>query len=657
MIDYTGKIFKAYTKLGFAPRDNQLEIINNILNSFLDENYTNVVLCAGTGHGKSIIAMVTQLALKEILEQPDSKSNIIMNTNVLIDQYINSFSSLPVEDFFYRKGANNYTCQYITEQKGNSIYGDDYLESAEMCISDCDNKCPYADKCEFNRMKRRQKRAKCVVSNYSYWMTSNLFAKKRDYPLINIFDECHTMNDVFSSFASIKISNKLLENILTLKDIFSTEIKDTGIRKHLNDLVEKEKLDDWEEILSIKFPEEEIKALIQSLKLIEIQDEFDFTGQKLTIEQKMQQSKIKGEENYNHFLSVIIAITPLLRALKKKLSLEKVVYEKEIEKLNNELDSLLAELNRAEKSEKSHVKVQVINKRKEIEEKTRIFVKVTKSFGRISNLLFQIELIKDDKEILFENIIDPEEYGIMATPIFIKKYWDVLNTSQYNLFMSATITKEYLEKTIDLQGTTKFIFIPSSFPKENKLIIDYKSQVLNYNTMQDYNTINNILKSCEEIVNIGSDVNGIILTTTFNLTHKIAERISKKVPSVKVFEHVQGKKVADIIEEFKNTKVPSVLISPSLWEGISLDDDKSRYQIICKTPYGSLASKRNKYIQLKLPEIYQQQTLLTLIQGFGRSVRNKEDYCITYCLDRCTHQEIEKPYNVWKNDYTYETVH
>ena len=98
----------------------------------------------------------------------------------------------------------------------------------------------------------------------------------------------------------------------------------------------------------------------------------------------------------------------------------------------------------------------------------------TKSFSRVSNLLFQINLIKDDKEILFENVNETDEYGIQATPIFIKKYWTVLNNSSFNLFMSATVTKEYLEKTIDLQGTTNFIFIPISFPKENKLIIDYK---------------------------------------------------------------------------------------------------------------------------------------------------------------------------------------
>lgn len=98
------------------------------------------------------------------------------------------------------------------------------------------------------------------------------------------------------------------------------------------------------------------------------------------------------------------------------------------------------------------------------------------------------------------------------------------------------------------------------------------------------------------------------------------------------------------------------MISPSLWEGISFDDDMSRYQIVCKTPYGSLGSKRNKYIQYKLPEIYSQQTLLTLIQGFGRSVRNANDFCFTFCLDKTTFQILNKPSNVWKNDFTYGTI-
>lgn len=647
MRDYTAQIFKAYNKLGFQPRDNQIEIINNIVNSFINEGYTNVILCAGTGHGKSIIAMVTQLVLKELNTDNNvlEKANIIMNTNVLIDQYVNSFKHLSDKDFFYRKGANNYVCDLMTERLNMGMF-ENYKESAEMCVSDCEKNCKYSEICVFNQHRKLARTSKCIVSNYSYWMTLNLFARKKEALLLNVFDECHTMNDVFSSFAAIELTTKLIDYLIKLESVIPEKIKQ-----------------------ETPYPTSELEALKNSLRAIEIKDEFDFSKYRnLTAEQKLKISQSINQENYEHFLNTIDAIQPILETIKDITCHDRDELAKGLQIFQEELASTKVKLRSLEMKKESNKKL-TKKEKKEIDELRIIqrelnynlntvsqsYSKITKGYNRVNNILFQIDLIKDDNEILFEKINTSEEEGIRATPVFIKKYWKVLNNSKYNLFMSATVTKDYVERTIDLEGMTKFIFVPSSFPKENKLIVRYKEKQLNYNTLKDPRVIDSVIKSCYDIVNANSDVNGIILTTNFELTRAVANLIRNN-KKVKVFEHKQGEKIADILTKFKEEPEVSVLISPSLWEGISLDDDTSRYQIVCKTPYGSLASKRNKFIQVRLPEIYQQQTLLTLIQGFGRSVRNKDDFCVTYCLDINTRKELDKPYNVWKNDYTYETV-
>ena len=621
MKDYTNNILEAYNTLGFFPRDNQLEIINNIVNSFLNEGYTNIILNAPTGSGKSIIAMVTQLVMRNLSDK-DNKSNIIMNTNVLIDQYINSFSHLDITNFSYRKGANNYVCPFMSAKRGFPV-------GADLCVGSPKDNCPeiYYKKCEFCKIKQLQQISKCVVSNYSYWMSANLFSPKKNFVFMNIFDECHTMNDVFSSFASLSITTSLIDYLITLCSEKENSLK------------------------------EELTAIKNSLKRIEIKDEFDFKGQRLSQQEKLEISREIGKENYNHFRNTIEAISPILYILGEKLKLEKESLDKKIKEISNskpkepkeskKLKDLKNELLKKKNSKETLTKEDILIDH---------YINVSKSLNKISNINYQINLIKDDEEILFEKINDNNDIGIKATPVFIKKYWSALNNSTFNLFMSATVTKEYIERTIDLEGKTKFILIPSLFPRENKLIVDYKSQRLNYETMKNPQVINNIIKSCSDIVEANSNVNGIILATTFELTHKIAEKIRQNNNNVKVFEHKQGEKISDILSEFKQYNKISVLISPSLWEGISLDDDASRYQIICKTPYGSLASKRNRFIQVRLPEIYQQQALLTLIQGFGRSVRNKEDFCVTYCLDETTIQEINRPYNIWKNDFTYQRI-
>jgi Rad3-related DNA helicase len=83
----------------------------------------------------------------------------------------------------------------------------------------------------------------------------------------------------------------------------------------------------------------------------------------------------------------------------------------------------------------------------------------------------------------------------------------------------------------------------------------------------------------------------------------------------------------------KNTNEPTVLVSPSLDTGISLDDDLGRFQIILKSPYLPLSSKRIKKMMDANPKHYTMKMLNKLIQMCGRCTRSSGDYSITYILD------------------------
>jgi Rad3-related DNA helicase len=78
---------------------------------------------------------------------------------------------------------------------------------------------------------------------------------------------------------------------------------------------------------------------------------------------------------------------------------------------------------------------------------------------------------------------------------------------------------------------------------------------------------------------------------------------------------------------------PTVLLSPSMTEGLDLRDDLSRFQIVAKVPYASLA---DPYVKTRMeldPDWYQLQTALTLVQALGRSVRSSDDHAISYIID------------------------
>jgi Rad3-related DNA helicase len=76
-----------------------------------------------------------------------------------------------------------------------------------------------------------------------------------------------------------------------------------------------------------------------------------------------------------------------------------------------------------------------------------------------------------------------------------------------------------------------------------------------------------------------------------------------------------------------------VLISPSLYQGVDLKDDLSRFQVIVKVPYPDQSERRTKVKLERDRGWYDWQTALRLVQTYGRSVRSETDHAVTYVLD------------------------
>ena len=69
----------------------------------------------------------------------------------------------------------------------------------------------------------------------------------------------------------------------------------------------------------------------------------------------------------------------------------------------------------------------------------------------------------------------------------------------------------------------------------------------------------------------------------------------------------------------------SVLISPSLYQGVDLKDDLARFQVIVKVPYPDLSDRRTRVKMQRDRGWYDWQTALRLVQTYGRSVRSETD--------------------------------
>lgn len=268
------------------------------------------------------------------------------------------------------------------------------------------------------------------------------------------------------------------------------------------------------------------------------------------------------------------------------------------------------------------------------------YIEFKKIFQKYKGLCCKISHLFDHN---FDHVVDIKDRELTVKSIFIGEMFPVIANSKYHLFMSATINEDFLQTILKIKSSKiKMIDVAPVFPPDNKRVIFFSGYKLNYETQKDPKVIKSINEICEDVIKNFSDKKGIIQTPSFYLNEEIGKYLSAKLS--KSFNLViQDKKVnlEKSLEKFKNYEGASILISPSLFEGVDLPNDLCRYQILIKAPYPSLTDKRMKYIVDKFPGYYHQLTMFKIYQAFGRSVRNETDYSNIYCID----SNIKKLYN------------
>ena len=274
------------------------------------------------------------------------------------------------------------------------------------------------------------------------------------------------------------------------------------------------------------------------------------------------------------------------------------------------------------------------------------FAKIGKKFenlyGRINDLFVNE----------YDHVFDDATPNVLVVKtIFVNKMIDQLLT-KYNLFMSATITKNFAFETLGLDpDETEFIQTEAVFPPENKPLFFIGKHNLNYTAMKDPEIIDELKRQTKTIIDFHKDDKGLIIVPSFYLGSQMVYGLR----STTVFEHRSGTNLNDLVSRFKSFKGPAVLVSPSIFEGLDFSGDDSRYQIIVKSPFPSLGDKRIKYIADHYPTIYQEMTLLKILQGIGRSIRSPEDYACSYFLDNTSKKLYDSKLNLWKSHYVVKT--
>ena len=231
-------------------------------------------------------------------------------------------------------------------------------------------------------------------------------------------------------------------------------------------------------------------------------------------------------------------------------------------------------------------------------------------------------------ETFFNEKNDQKELSL--EPIWAYDYLEKYVWSKYDLviLMSGTILNRNMFSELNGLDSdlTAYYSIESPFPVENRPVYYMPLGKMSY--LKKEETFKNYVPYLHKLLKKYDGKKGIIHTNSFELSNWI----QREVENPRLVFHESSNK-DEMLRKHFDTEEPTVFVSPSVGTGVSFDHDRSRFQIIAKIPYPSLASQKNKMRQKNNPDWYSMVTVQKLMQSCGRSVRSKTDYADTIIID------------------------
>ena len=270
-------------------------------------------------------------------------------------------------------------------------------------------------------------------------------------------------------------------------------------------------------------------------------------------------------------------------------------------------------------------------------------VKQTQRLNKLTNLESSLAVAInywEEAEFLVE-FKDSEK--VIFVPYDVRPFArEIFNGADKVLLMSATITnpEEYAKSLGIKPEEYEYIEVGSAFDAKKSPIMCASQYNLSYATID--RDLPKVIKSAIDICKQNKGKKGLIHTHT----NKITQEFKRMIGNDKRFLfRDSGFSNEDILKEHKEREDDTILVSPSLDTGVSLDDNFGRFQIILKAPFLPLGSKRIKKIFDKNKKYYTMKMLDTLVQMCGRCTRSIEDHSTTYILDGVIHRNILDNHN------------
>lgn len=256
----------------------------------------------------------------------------------------------------------------------------------------------------------------------------------------------------------------------------------------------------------------------------------------------------------------------------------------------------------------------------------------------LSTLLFKTEVFISymDETWLFDEITDMnkkvkrwEFKPTWLSPEMTEQYF--LRHSKRFLMFSATFPPmKVFAKMLGLHvGDIDYMETGGAFPVENRQVLLNPVGDLSFKTFDE--DLPYVIDAIRDILSQHPDEKGVIHTVSYRLNNEVM-----KIGDSRLVTHSSDDKM-EVLDSFLASNSNTVFVSPSSTRGLDLPHDKCRFQIICKAPFQSLKDKlvNSRVFGSQIGNYwYSSDMSQEIVQAVGRGVRSKDDYCVTYILDK-----------------------
>jgi Rad3-related DNA helicase len=290
--------------------------------------------------------------------------------------------------------------------------------------------------------------------------------------------------------------------------------------------------------------------------------------------------------------------------------------------------------------------------------------KIADKVKKLNTRIYQLDKAIQPLKIFFDTHQTAEE---------LTKRWIVSKYSDKNVLKLAPIYGDFLFHDYLGKLATKFVFLSATLPPKHEFCKELgitedeclyietdspfsaeKSPVIvmpSIKLSKDHyeKNVEKIGGLVDDILEIHKGERGVCHAVTYDLVKNIYQRVKPEnrkrllcrdmdaYASAQVGKNTFPKKYKNSellsIHEIEGAAYGSVLLSPSMMEGVDLYDDLSRFQIIIKLPWANLGDIRVKIKSELDGDWYKNKMWLNILQASGRSTRNEEDTSVTYILD------------------------